>query len=293
MTDASDANLIEFDLTVPDEAGELALHCDIHLPDGQPRGTLLIAHGFLGYKDYGMFPYLATRAAMQGWGCIRFNFSHSGMTRAIERFERADLFERDTWNRQVEDLTCLVEAIRAGALPGIPATAPIVLMGHSRGGAASILFGGRGGDVQAVLAVASIDRSVPPSLAGADVRAAMDAEGHVIVRSARTGQDLRLGRCFLDAIEADLEGHDVLAMAERLGRRLTVVHGDSDPTVDVSSGHAIAEAAGVGPLIVPGGNHVFNVPNPFPVDARPSPQLEALAGHMEAVLAASGHDGSA
>jgi hypothetical protein len=69
-----------------------------HLPEAPPGGVVLVAHGFKGYKDYGMFPRIAESLANRGFIAHRFNFSHSGMTGAIETFERPDLFERDTWN---------------------------------------------------------------------------------------------------------------------------------------------------------------------------------------------------
>ena len=54
---------------------------------------MLIAHGFKGYKDYGMFPRLARVAAETGFVAHRFNFSHSGMTDRIATFEHPDLFD--------------------------------------------------------------------------------------------------------------------------------------------------------------------------------------------------------
>ena len=77
---------------------------DVHAASiAPPRGVFLIAHGFKGYKDYGMFPVLAREFAAAGFIAHRFNFSHSGMTNNIATFERPDLFEKDTWNRQVYD----------------------------------------------------------------------------------------------------------------------------------------------------------------------------------------------
>ena len=65
-----------------------------HLPEGRPRGVAVVAHGFKGYKDYGMFPRIAAALADRGLIAHRFNFSHSGMTNAIATFERPDLFEQ-------------------------------------------------------------------------------------------------------------------------------------------------------------------------------------------------------
>lgn len=277
-------DVVEVDLEVLHGTEAQVMHCDIEPPEGAPLGTLLIAHGFMGYKDYGMFPYLARRASGCGWTAIRFNFTHSGMTRTIETFQRADLFEKDTWDKQVVDLECLVGAVRAGDLPHVDSGKPIVLLGHSRGGMAAILFAGRGGDVEQVISVSAGSDALPVALLDDGAQARLRANDYVIATSSRTGQELRIGRDFLDSIEANPSAHDIQAMASRIGDRLVVVHGDSDLTVDVEGARHLGEASRTTPAVIPGANHVFNVRNPFPADGAPSPQLASLGDHLVGVL---------
>jgi len=96
------------------------------LPNSDPLGTLILCHGFKGYKDYGLFPYLAKQAVGRGLLVHRFNFSHSGMTDNIESFERPDLFEQDTYGKQIIDLTLVANAVRRGKLPGGGLDLPMV-----------------------------------------------------------------------------------------------------------------------------------------------------------------------
>jgi pimeloyl-ACP methyl ester carboxylesterase len=280
--------LIEHDLEVVHDGESRVIHCDIERSPGTTSGTLLIAHGFMGYKDYGMFPYLARRVNEVGWATVRFNFSHSGMTRRIETFERPDLFELDTWNRQDLDLQCLLAAIRTGELPEVDATGPVVLLGHSRGGVASILSAGRGAPFDAVIAVAAGSEAMPHVLVDDDSRRRMLEEGGLTITSSRTGQELKMGSDFLTTIEADPLAHDVPSMAARLGARLNVIHGEIDPTVDVEHARTLANASGVSPVIIPGADHVFKVVNPFPADGTPSPELDALAEAVCALLVSGG-----
>ncbi len=105
------------DWTIPGSNAEPIIG-NCHRSEGEAAGVILLAHGFKGYKDYGMFPRLAEAMAAAGLIAHRYNFSHSGMTNRIETFERPDLFERDTWNRQVEDETRVIEAVAAGTLAG-------------------------------------------------------------------------------------------------------------------------------------------------------------------------------
>ena len=278
----SDLETRAIDLLVNHDGHDRHLHCDVEEPSGGPRGTVLIAHGFKGYKDYGMFPRLARVVARAGWGAVRFNFAHSGMTRNAETFERPDLFALDTWNAQVRDLFALVEAVRGGALTAVEAAAPILLLGHSRGGLASILAAGRGLGVDSVVSLAAPAEAC--RLSDEHLRQLADGRG-VDVVSDRTGQTLLIGPQFLHEINADPMGHDVLAMAESMSIPLIVVHGLDDATVTVADARAIADRAGVDPVLIEAGNHVMNVVNPLDPEAIPSPQLQ----QVEAVLLEAMH----
>jgi pimeloyl-ACP methyl ester carboxylesterase len=229
-----------------------------HLPEARPGGVVLVAHGFKGYKDYGMFPRIAGALADRGFIAHRFNFSHSGMTGAVETFERPDLFERDTWNKQVFDLLAVIGAVDHGALEG--RGLPCVLFGHSRGGVSSLL--------------AALSSCNPLSDQEADK---LLNDGFLVSPSSRTGQALRLGKAFLTEQREDPAGHDLLALAGRITCPVLVAHGEKDPTVPAGCADQIAAACGQATVrIVAGADHVFNTPNPLAPDAEPSPQLAEL-----------------
>lgn len=250
-----------------------------HVPDGSPRGVLIIAHGFKGYKDYGMFPRIASRCADAGFIAHCFNFSHSGMTNRIPTFERPDLFERDTWNKQVFDLRAVIGAVAAGELQG--GVLPLVLFGHSRGGVAVLLTAGRFADDSSFLQPAGIITAAAPdrcnSLSDDDARRLLE-EGFLDSPSSRTGQTLRVGSAFLQEQLDDPSAHNVLALAARIRCPMLIIHGENDPTVPVEAAARIAEAAGdrATKLVIPAADHVFNTPNPLPDTAPAGAHLEAL-----------------
>lgn len=269
---------------IPGSDGEAILG-NTHPAEGEPRGVVVIAHGFKGYKDYGMFPAIAARVAAAGCIAHRFNFSHSGMTEQTEVFERPDLFERDTWSRQVTDVRAVRDAITAGALEG--GGLPLVLLGHSRGGVAVLLTVGRDAGVAGRPAPAGVVTLAAPSYCNpftTEVASQLLEQGWIESPSSRTGQDLRVGADFLREQLDDPDGHDVLALVGRITCPLLVIHGDADPTVAPECAEQIA-AAHAGPnqvLLVESGDHVFDTPNPFPADGEPSPQLATV---LEAVAA--------
>ena len=258
--------------------GEVILG-DAHVPDGDPAGVVIIAPGFKGYKDYGMFPRIAETMCAAGFIAHRFNFSHSGMTNNIDTFERPDLFERDTWNKQVFDCRAVVAAINDGKLPG--AGLPYVLFGHSRGGVSVLLTAGRFADdttlpqpVGAVTAAAPCQcNNLPPEVADQLLK-----DGYIVSPSSRTGQDLRVDKAALVEQLDDPASHDLLALVSRINCPLLVIHGEDDPTVPVEAAEQIGRAAQCEATVlrIAGGDHVYNTPNPLPADAPSSSQFQQL-----------------
>ncbi len=250
-----------------------------HLPAGNPVGVVLIAHGFKGYKDYGMFPRIAEAAAAAGFIAHRFNFSHSGMTNVIETFERPELFERDTYNKQIHDLRAIVAAVNDGRLDGQGFA--YVMFGHSRGGVTVLLTAGRYADDAGLPQPAGIITASAPSSCRAmapQQAEALLAEGFLESPSARTGQTLRIGKGFLTEQLEEPDAHDLPALIASITCPVLIIHGEADPTVPAECAQQLAQASGETAEVIriAGGNHVFNTPNPMPPDAESSPQLDEL-----------------
>lgn len=236
-----------------------------HTPDGEPVGVLLICHGFKGYKDYGFFPRLADAAAGRGLIAHRFNFSHSGMTPRTETFERPDLFEQDTWMKQVRDLHTVAAAVASGKLAG--QGLPGVWFGHSRGGVA-VLLAASGTEPAPVGVVTAAAPDKACNLEQEQQRL-LKKLGRMPSPSGRTGQELYVGRRWLEEIEADPDAHDPCRAIAALPCPALILHGDADPTVDPSAARRLADAApGRATLrLIPEASHTFNAPNPLPPTA--------------------------
>lgn len=268
--------------TIPGADGQAILG-DAHLPDGEPVGVVLIAHGFKGYKDYGMFPRIAETMCDAGFIAHRFNFSHSGMTNNIETFERTDLFERDTWNKQVFDVRAVVSAVADGQLQG--AGLPYVLFGHSRGGVSVLLTAGRLAEDSAFPQPAGIVTAAAPCLCNnlpKEVADQLLEDGYIVSPSSRTGQDLRVSKAALVEQLDDPDGHDLLALVSRINCPLLVIHGEDDPTVPVEAAEQIGRAAQCEATVlrIAGGDHVYNTPNPLPADTPSTSQFQQLLDAM-------------
>ncbi len=256
-----------------------------HMPPslGSITGVLIICHGFKGYKDYGFFPYLAEQAARRGLFAVRFNFSHGGLANNLATFDRGynfdrlDLFERDTWGKQITDLANVALAARGGRIPGIDeAGLPLIFFGHSRGGVTALLTASR--MIQSPQTRAKpagvITAAAPADACSLDEsqKQQLRTHGYLESPSTRTGQNLRIGRHWLREIELNPQALDPLRAATTLACPWLIIHGEADATVPVRDAHRLRDAAGDRAqfLIVPGASHTFDAPNPMPLNNVPA-----------------------
>ena len=257
---------------------------NVHLPPDaseQVVPVVLVLHGFKGYKDYGFFPFLTAQLADGGMAAVRFNFSHSGIDHDPSTFGRPDLFERDSWSKQLADLGAVI-----AALPTLPGGQRMDLgrlgvVGHSRGGVVTLLAAGSDDRIKAAVALSAPSSEDMPEEAKHIIR----EQGYVVSPSSRTGQDLRIGRAWLDDLEQNASRLDVLAAVARITAPLMIVHGTADASVPPACAPEIASAYAGTPetLLLDGASHTFDCANPF---TGPSDSLNELCTRVRAFLQA-------
>jgi len=227
------------------------------------RPAVLVVHGFKGFKDWGMFPALADRLANAGFTAVSPNLSGSGVDDAGD-FTWPERFGHNTFSGELKDLEIVLEALSAGAL-GVPRPSRIGVVGHSRGGGISILLAARQRRMEALVTWAAIStvRRWPDEAEQARWR----ERGKIDVVNARTGQVLPLYTDVLDDVESNRAGAlDILAAAARLRAPWLIVHGSADPSVAVTEGERLAQAANPGTsrfLRIEGAEHTFGAVHPW------------------------------
>ncbi len=246
------------------------IYGNTHLPKTSTRGILLICHGFKGYKDYGFFPHLAEFSAQRGLVTHRFNFSHSGMTNQLDTFERPDLFEIDTWTKQIYDLEQVATAVQTERLAGGKNTLPVTWFGHSRGGVTVLLAASQSLSCQPSRVICAAAPHTPCHL-DESLRHQILADGFIESPSSRTGQVLRIARCWLEEIESDPQACDPCLAIKKLTCPTLLIHGETDQTVSLASAQALEQAAeGRAQLVtIPNASHTFNAQNPLDKDCIP------------------------
>ena len=231
---------------------------------------ILMAHGLLGFKDWSFFPYVSQSFAEAGFPAVRFNFSGSGMGPQIDGpFENLEAFRQDTITRQVEDLRSMIQCLIQGKFePDISATKSVLLWGHSRGGAVSILSAVNSSQVQAIVTWSTIGR-VNRYLY--EIKQAWRKQGFLAVESSRTEQLLKSSVEFLDDAEQWGKQGDVPTFLHRLKIPVLLLHGAEDTSVPPDESESLAAIYPQARLsILAGANHKFNSTHPF---AKPSETL--------------------
>lgn len=245
------------------------IYGDADIPDSEPRGVAILCHGYKGYKDYGFFPMLGHCMAEQGLIALRFNFSYSGMTRNVETFERPDLFEQYRFSYGVADLKTVAKAAHDGAILEATKGLPQVWFGHSRGGFICIHTAADcdGPMPKGVILAAARAR---PSVVTPEMRQAIERDGYFPEVSSRTGQDLKIGKCFFDDVDHHPTHFNGSKAIARINAPICIIHGSGDATVDFANAH---ELAGFAPDAVlheiEDASHTYDCPNPLPLDATP------------------------
>jgi len=245
-----------------------------HLPqaDQASRSVVILCHGFKGYKDYGFFPYLADQLANAGHIAHRFNFSHSGMTNQIERFEQTELFANDTWSKQMFDLKVVAQAVCDSTLVG--QGLPTTWFGHSRGGTTTLLTAG---EVFLDPAYQNIRPAMVIAASAPDDANSLNNEQQEMIReqgylhspSARTGQRLKVNRIWLDEILAQPARHSPCAAIEKINCPVNLIHGEDDRAISPQTSKKLYQTrlqTSTQPtelVMIPNASHVFNSPNPL------------------------------
>jgi pimeloyl-ACP methyl ester carboxylesterase len=238
--------------------------------DGADAG-LVICHGFKGFKDWGFFPF-ASRTLATRLGCpvVSFNFTGSGIGDDLESFSECEAFGHNTFSRECGDLDAVLDGLAEGRLgaSSFKAISRIGVLGHSRGGVATILSAER----PEVVAIATWAAIASP-MRYAALFEGVEPGAAVEITNARTGDVLPLFPDVLLDLQANRQRFDLDASLMRSRVPLLVVHGSEDSSVPVEDGRHLA-AAGVDATleIIEGAGHTFEVGHPF---MGPSPELTA------------------
>jgi len=195
----------------------------LELPDGPVRASALFAHCFTCGKDSLAATRIARALNAHGIAVLRFDFTGIGASEGD--------FASTNFSSNLADLVAVAAYMRSRGM------APMLLIGHSLGGAAVLGMARQVPEVRAVVTIAApSDPRHVLGLLGDDVER-IRAEGELDVKLA--GRPFRMTRQFVD----DVSDHSLSHEIANLNRPLLVLQSPTDDTVGVENGLAIFGAA--------------------------------------------------
>ena len=225
--------------------------------------VLIFVHGFKGFKDWGFGPYIGNYFSSKGFFVLSFNFSHNGVGESLTEFDELERFAENTFSLELSELSQLIDAYFNGFFGGTSNTT-LGLLGHSRGGAISILTAKQKIDVSAVAVwspVSDFDRYSKRQ------KEIWRNKGVFEVVNARTGQVMKLNISLLDDLENNKSDRLNIKNAVRdLKKPLLIVHGKEDLTVPVKEAetlYSLADKQITELFLVSSTGHTFNIKHPF------------------------------
>ncbi len=206
----------------PGSLGAL-LAARLDLPAGGPRAYALFAHCFTCSKDVFAASRIAAQLAGHGIATLRFDFTGLGASEGE--------FANTHFSSNVDDLVAAADWLRSQH------QAPLLLIGHSLGGAAVLAAASRIPEVKAVATIgapADADHVIQNFGASVDE---IERAGEAEVSLA--GRTFTIRKSFLDDVRATTLREHIAT----LKRALIIFHAPLDGTVGIDNASAIFSAA--------------------------------------------------
>lgn len=246
-------------------------------PAPKPQPVVIFSHGFKGFKDWGHFDLVAETFVKAGLAFVKFNFSHNGTTpEKPDEFADLEAFGNNNFSIELDDLLTVIDWVcEDDSLKGVVDTDKLYLLGHSRGGAISILGAREDNRVKRLVtwsSVAEFGRFWEP-----EVVAQWKEDGVMMIPNSRTGQQMPMYYQSYENLAANQDRLDVEQAAAEIAQPWLIVHAEDDPVVDVQAAKTLKQQAPNAELLLfKEGAHTFNARHPWTEEDLPNPSAEVV-----------------
>lgn len=239
------------------------------------KALIIFVHGYKGFKDWGAWHLVENMFVENGFGFLKFNFSHNGGTvkNPID-FTDLDAFGRNDYTKELYDLN-RITTLAQNTLKEKGLEIPIFLLGHSRGGGVSILHGQKDKRISKIVTWASVS-SIEDRFPSGEELEDWRYDGVKYVRNERTKQDMPHYYSFYENFLANKENLNIENACKLMNKPFLPIHGDMDLAVSVSEGIMISRWANVKLHVIKGAEHTFQTKHPWGKGPLPEDMLNAL-----------------
>lgn len=255
-------------------SGGVPMATDYIFEEGNMDAPIIIyTHGFNGFKDWGNFNMIAKQFAEAGLFFVKYNLSHNGTNvKNTSEFVDLELYRRNNYSKELSDLRAVIDHVHADDFKykDFICKKNIYLLGHSKGGAISILAG-QDERVAGVLTWASIAQcSSPWTRFTAEQMAEWKRSGTFYYENKRTNQRMPIDYQIYEDYLAHKEEYDLEKAVARMKKPMLFIHGKEDPAVPYQSAEKLYAAnTEYSKLLLCEGDHVFGRKHPWPHDYLP------------------------
>jgi len=248
------------------------------MPEGKGTVTpVVVAHGFLGFKDWGFFPYLGRRLSEAGFAAISFNHALSGIRDNPWKIDDPEGFSRNSTTQELRDWDLVMDALLLGRVPLADRMRlnALGVVGHSRGGSYAILLSRQVPQIASIVtwgAIRTFDRF------DTETRRRWRNQGYLEVPREEHETPLRMRVAALEALERNDRRLEVLNAVRESSIPIMFLHGRQDRRVPLSEGERLWQCADPQLCrfqIIENAGHTFQTRHPLTTPSLPL--LEAVS----------------
>jgi len=247
--------------------------------------AVIFCHGYKGFKDWGAWSLMLTKFARQGYFVIAFNFSHNGGT-IQEPIDFPDLeaFGNDNFSKQQDDLQSVIDEVTdlKFKFSNFINAEKLALIGHSRGGGASIIKTANESRITKLITLASIS-TYDTSFLNGEALETWKKTGVWMIKNGRTGQMMPHYIQFYEDYQKNKAKLNIEKAAKALNVPHLLIHGTSDTSVTMRSAEAILSWNPKAETFFFDTDHVFRCKHPWEENQMPE-DLEKITGKIISFL---------
>jgi len=257
---------------------DLPIRWDLYAPiSGTNREfpVILFVHGFKGFKDWGAFPDACEDLARSGFGVVSFNLSLNGIGDNKKEFDRLDLFARQTFTQDLNDIQSIITALQKGEIKDTHThlnTDFIGIVGHSRGGHVAVTAAAEFEAIQCLVTWSAVANYL--DFWTDSMKSDWETKGVTDIVNTRTNQVMPLKKIVFDDAVENQERVIALHRVKELRIPSLFIHARLDESVPISNSEKLhihsAAKDKVLKLIAKAG-HTFGISHPFEEDDFPKP----------------------
>ncbi|WP_328515245.1 alpha/beta hydrolase family protein [Aquimarina spinulae] len=244
-----------------------------------PKPIIIFCHGYKGFKDWGAWDLVAETFANAGFFFVKFNFSHNGgTTKQPIDFPDLEAFGNNNYIKELDDLETIINWVTSSGFKfkNEINTANISLIGHSRGGGIVTIKAAEDKRITTLITWASVS-DYKNRFPKGEAFTYWQKKGVMYIENGRTKQQMPHYFQFYTSFIENEDRLTIANAAKKIEIPHLIVHGTSDPTVDVQESKNIhAWSVNSQLFIVEGADHIFGVKHPW--------QNNNLSKHLEEIV---------